>query len=63
MRYEKKKDNSYLEISCWDSWYEMLFGLELRRSKSVEKHITYTFGLTVLYRVLFFIEYTTWKSN
>lgn len=62
MRYEKKKTNSYLEISWWDSWYEMLFGLELRRQKSSEKHITYTFGITVLYKVLFFIEYTKWSN-
>jgi hypothetical protein len=58
----RTKEESYLEVSWWDSWKEMLFALELRTQKTQVGRV-WTFGLTVLYRVLFFIEYTRFNEK
>lgn len=62
MRKEKKTSKYYWEVSLWDSWPEMLFAIELRPKKAVYG-FTFTIGLTVLYRVLFFFEYTRFKNE
>jgi hypothetical protein len=56
------KEESYTEISLWDSWKEMLFGLELRTQVTPYGRV-WTFGLTIMYRVIFFIEYTKFNEK
>jgi hypothetical protein len=56
------KEDSHTEIYWWGSWKEMLFGLELRTQAAPYGRI-WTFGLTILYRVIFFIEYTKFNEK
>ena len=63
MRKEIRKNNSYTEINIFNSWPTMLLGLELRRDNQRDGFVVYTFGLTLFYIVLFFIEYTKWNDK
>ena len=57
MYREKRLKSGFLEWSFWDSWTGMLFGLELGPSWSSESW-SIMFGLTLFYKLIFFVEYT-----
>lgn len=59
---EIRRKSSYTEWAIWSSWEEMLLGIELR--PHINKDFwSLTFGITILYRGLFFIEYTRWRDG
>lgn len=62
MLKEVRKDNKYFAIGIWNTWSEMLFAIEFR--PLWEKYsFTFSFGLTILYRELFYIQYTKFKQK
>ena len=59
---EFKREGSYIELGFWNKWPEMLFGFELR-PKWEALGFVFTFGLSVFYRELFYIQYTKFKQK
>jgi hypothetical protein len=62
MRIEKRKPRSYFELSIWDSWPEMFFGLEFSPTRHSEGW-SIIFGLTIFYKVIIFMEYTRFNKE
>lgn len=59
---EKRLHNSYISIGLWNIWSEMLFAIEFRPLWS-KSDFTFSFGLTILYRELFYFQYVLFKRN